>query len=90
MRLAIACILVASSLSTVVGCGASAQQPTVPSINVAESRDEASWTPPEAMEGMIKSEEVQAQEARAVRPNMSFRPNREERPARGAVHAATY
>jgi hypothetical protein len=86
--------VIVASLSTIVGCGGSAHGPhaaTPASVNVAEARDEASWTPPEEMAMQIKdgpkAETVAASERRL---ESSYRPNRNERPTAGAVHAATY
>ena len=86
--------VIVASLSTIVGCGASAHRSSVaPSgVNVAEVRDEACWSPPEEMAVQIR--EAKAPEAAAPitteRLKGSYRPNRQERPSSGAVHAATY
>jgi len=88
--------VIVASLSTIVGCGASSSATrftaTPASVNVAEVRDEACWTPPEEMAMQIK--EAKAPEAAPQSPQErlkgSYRPNRQDRPASGAVHAATY
>ena len=84
--------IIVASLSTVVGCGASANAArytaTPASVNVAEARDEACWTPPE--EVAMHIEETKEPEAAPKHLEISYRPNRQERPASGAVHAATY
>jgi hypothetical protein len=87
--------VIVASLSTIVGCGASAhsRSSVAPSgVNVAEARDEACWSPPEEMAVQIR--EAKAPEAAAPitteRLKGSYRPNRQERPVTGAVHAATY
>jgi hypothetical protein len=88
--------VIVASLSTVVGCGASAhgaRSSVAPSaVNVAEVRDEACWTPPEEVAMQIR--EAKAPEAPSPvaleRLKSSYRPNRQERPVTGAVHAATY
>lgn len=86
--------VILASLSTIVGCGASAgsarTSTTAASVNVAESRDESSWNPPEEIAMSIKDSAPAAAPApRRVRKE-PFRPNGGERPSRGAVHAATY
>jgi hypothetical protein len=91
-RLLIASIIVAS-LSTIVGCGASsgATRPsTMPSNDVADTRDDSSWTPPEAMEGAIVSQGAREASSHQSSTSTSYRPNRERRPTHGAIHAATY
>jgi hypothetical protein len=87
--------VIVASLSTIVGCGASAHRSSVaPSgVSVADIRDEACWSAPEEVAMQIR--EAKAPEAAAApvtteRLKGSYRPNRQERPASGAVHAATY
>jgi hypothetical protein len=88
--------VIVASLSTIVGCGASAHRSSVApsSVNVADARDEACWTAPEEVAMQIN--EAKAPEAAVATPATSerlkgsYRPNRQERPASGAVHAATY
>jgi hypothetical protein len=87
--------VIVASLSTIVGCGASATRhsATPASINVAEARDEACWTAPEEVAMHIHEttkEPASASVAESTRFEGSYRPNRQERPAAGAVHAATY
>jgi hypothetical protein len=87
--------VIVASLSTIVGCGASATRhsATPASVNVAEARDEACWTPPEEVAMHIQEttkEPEAASVAEKTRREGSYRPNRQERPAAGAVHAATY
>jgi hypothetical protein len=72
--------LVAASLSTIVGCGASSPQA------VAPTRDESSWMPAEQVAVSFSEAEAKAVEERAK--TSSFRPNRQDRPVRGAIHAA--
>jgi len=88
--------VIVASLSTIVGCGASAhasRSSVAPSgVNVADVRDEACWQAPEEVAMQIN--EAKAPEAAAAvtteKLKGSYRPNRQERPASGAVHAATY
>jgi hypothetical protein len=87
--------VIVASLSTIVGCGASSHATrytaTPASGNVADSRDEACWSPPE--EG-LQIREAKAPEGSTATTSenlkTSYRPNRQDRPASGAVHAATY
>jgi hypothetical protein len=87
--------VIVASLSTIVGCGASATRhsATPASVNVADVRDDACWTPPEEV-AMHIQETTKEPEAASVsekaRLEGSYRPNRQERPVAGAVHAATY
>ena len=79
--------VIIASLSSIVGCGASAHA-TRSSI-APSSRDEACWSAPEEVAMQIndaKAPEVVTTE----RLKSSYRPNRNERPSSGAVHAATY
>ncbi|MDB4937950.1 MAG: hypothetical protein JWP87_4922 [Labilithrix sp.] len=88
--------VIVASLSTIVGCGASSRATrytaTPASVNVAEVRDEACWSPPE--EGLqireAKAPEGSSTTASSESLKNSYRPNRQERPITGAVHAATY
>lgn len=87
--------VIVASLSTIVGCGASAhasRSSVAPSgVNIADARDEACWQAPEEVAMQIN--EAKAPEASPVTTEKlkgSFRPNRQDRPASGAVHAATY
>ena len=92
--------VIVASLSTIVGCGASSratQLTTTPaSVNVAGARDEACWTPADEMAVSIKespkapvvTEATTATEQQKLKG--SYRPNRNDRPTTGAVHAATY
>ena len=86
--------VIVASLSTIVGCGASAtQKPAMPaSTNVADARDEACWTAPEevAMHIQENAKDPGTAASEKVRLESSYRPNRQERPVTGAVHAATY
>ena len=90
--------VILASLSTIVGCGASraTQSSTTPaSVNVAGARDEACWTPPDEMAVTIKESPKAPESATPVAPEQvhlknSYRPNRNDRPSAGAVHAATY
>lgn len=92
MSRAIVLALVAACLSTVVGCGASqGRHSATPAAAVAAdtARDDASWTSPEERE-LAVVETGAAHESLRSDAATSFRPNRNERPTRGAVHAATY
>lgn len=87
--------VIVASLSTIVGCGASATRhsATPASVNVADARDEACWTPPEEVALRIQEPAKERDAAAApvkARLESSYRPNRQERPVTGAVHAATY
>lgn len=83
--------VIVASLSTIVGCGASARstRTTATPMNVADSRDESAWAAPEEVAMSINDATPAATPARE-RLKESFRPNRQDRPTRGAVHAATY
>jgi hypothetical protein len=61
-------------------------------VNVADARDEASWTPPDEVAMQIKDAPKAETVATSERTRLesSYRPNRNERPTAGAVHAATY
>lgn len=92
--------VIVASLSTIVGCGASSRgithSATPASVNVAETRDEACWTPPGDEMAVSIKESPKAPQAPVAAPveqqrlKGSYRPNRNERPTTGAVHAATY
>ena len=87
--------VIVASLSTIVGCGASAARhsATPAAVNVADARDEACWTPPEEVAMHIHETAKEPDGASAsekIRLESSYRPNRQERPVAGAVHAATY
>lgn len=89
--------VIVASLSTIVGCGASSHATrssiSPASVNVAEARDEASWCPPEELAVQIreaKAPESSVPSSAPERLKGSYRPNRQERPISGAVHAATY
>ncbi|MDB5217817.1 MAG: hypothetical protein JWO86_5744 [Myxococcaceae bacterium] len=86
--------VIVASLSTIVGCGASATRhsATPATVNVADVRDEACWTPPEevAMHIQETTKEPEAATPSEKKLEGSYRPNRQERPVVGAVHAATY
>jgi hypothetical protein len=73
---------VVASLSAVVGCGASSHAPQA----AVPSRDESSWMPAEQVAVSFSEAEAKAVEERAK--TSSFRPNRQDRPVRGAIHAA--
>ena len=94
-RILILSVIVAS-LSTVVGCGASGatrHSATPATVNVADVRDEACWTPPEEVAMHIQESTKEPESATASekkRLEGSYRPNRQDRPVVGAVHAATY
>lgn len=87
--------VIVASLSTIVGCGASAthHSATPASVNVADLRDEACWTPPEEVAMHIEESAKEPELTNAsvkARLEGSYRPNRQERPVSGAIHAATY
>jgi hypothetical protein len=78
--------VVVASLSTIVGCGAHSSHATA-----MTARDEASWTPPEEVAMKISdAKEPETQVPASENLKSSYRPNRQERPRAGAVHAATY
>ena len=78
--------LILASLSTVVGCGASSANRAIEA-----PRDEACWTPPgEIALSFAESKQASAPTAVAETEKLRMKPNRNERPTRGAVHAATY
>ena len=72
-------------VSTIVGCGASTRSSVTP------VRDEACWTAPEEVAMQIR-EETRSPEGVASDEHLkcSYRPNRQERPVAGAIHAAAY
>jgi len=85
-RILVLSAIVVASLSTIVGCGASSARP-------AEApRDEACWTPPGelAMSFPESKEGTPATTTVAETEKQRMKPNRNERPTSGAVHAATY
>jgi hypothetical protein len=84
--------LVVASLATVVGCGASSHAThitTTPNNALVAERDESSWTPPEEMALAIR-ESATSEGNEKTHAKSSYRPNRQDRPVRGAIHAATY
>lgn len=76
--------VILASVSTIVGCGASTRS------SVAPVRDEACWTAPEEVAMQIREEAKSPEGVTSERLKSSYRPNRQERPVAGAVHAATY
>ena len=87
--------VIVASLSTVVGCGARAARATASpaSVTTADTRDEECWTPPSEIAMSIS--EAKAPEGASATEGQekmkgSYRPNRNDRPSAGAVHAATY
>jgi hypothetical protein len=81
---------VAGLLSTVVGCGATAtRHSATPSAAVAQ-RDDASWSSPEERELAVVETGSPPASTRGDVTSISFRPNKNDRPTSGAVHAATY
>jgi predicted small lipoprotein YifL len=85
-RILVLSAVIVASLSTIVGCGASsANRP-------AEApRDEACWTPPgEIAMSFTESKEAATPAAAVETEKQRMKPNRNERPTSGAVHAATY
>lgn len=84
-----------ASISMIVGCGAGAtRHSATPSTTVA--CDESAWTPPDEMaisiatpKNVVAATPAQVQ-AGDSKLKGSYRPNRNDRPSRGAVHAATY
>ena len=79
--------VIVASLSTIVGCGASAHA-TRSSI-APSSRDEACWSAPEEVAMQINDSKA-PEVVKTERLKTSYRPNRNDRPSAGAVHAATY
>ena len=77
--------VILASVSSIVGCGASMHSSNAP------VRDEACWTAPEEVAMQIR-EEAKAPEGGGTTERLkgSYRPNRQEPPVAGAVHAATY
>ena len=79
--------VILASLSTVVGCGAT-------HTRVADARDEACWQAPEEVAMRITDGQPKPGDSATLGANEklkgSFRPNRNDRPVAGAVHAATY
>ncbi len=86
--------VVIASLSTVVGCGASTRHSAAPS-SVAVACDESAWTPPDELAVSFAAPKattaaVTPGQSEDAKMKSSYRPNRNDRPSRGAVHAATY
>lgn len=85
--------VVIASLSTIVGCGASTRHSAAPS-SVAIACDESAWTPPDELAVSFAAPKAAAAATPAqsedAKMKSSYRPNRNDRPSRGAVHAATY
>ncbi|MBS2020727.1 MAG: hypothetical protein JST00_48185 [Deltaproteobacteria bacterium] len=80
------------SISSVVGCGASATRhsATTPS---AIARDESSWCSPEEAETRMlekAAEHAPVNGPASTTVVQSYRHNEGARPTKGAVHAATY
>ena len=92
-RILVLSVLVAS-LSTIVACGASGSatgpSATPASASVADAHDEASWTPPGEMSMTIADAKEAPPAPHRAAKGHPFRPNRNDRPTTGAVHAATY
>lgn len=87
-----AIVLALACLSTAAGCGASAtRHSAIPAAALVAdtTRSEASWRSPEEDE-LVVVETGPAREGARSETATSYRPNREARPTRGAVHAATY
>lgn len=86
--LAVLVPVVLLSLASLVGCGAHPTHAAAPSTAAAgPSRDESMWSVPEETSIVSNGDESQ----RAVRSSqnaVSFRPNAQQRPTRGAIHAA--
>ena len=93
--------VIVASLSTIVGCGASAthHSATPSSVNVADVRDEACWTPPEEVamhiqrvdEGAGGRDRVRGEDAprRLVSPEPPGAPRRRRRPRRDLLSSTT-
>lgn len=91
-RLVLLSLIVAASLSTIVGCGSTSQGARSP-----DTRDEACWTPPGepgeiamSIKDAPKASAANTTPSEGEKMKTSYRPNRQERPTSGAVHAATY
>lgn len=82
------------SLSTVVGCGASATRHsgTPHSPEGAVARDESSWCSPEEVEMKMLEKAAAHAPTTATQGTIvqSYRRNESLRPTKGAIHAATY
>lgn len=79
------------SLSSVVGCGASAAHH--PANAPAVARDDSSWCSPEEAETKMLEKAATPAPVSASAPRhvvQSYRHNEGARPAKGAVHAAAY
>ena len=77
--------VILASVSTIVGCGASTRSSVTP------VRDEACWTAPEEVAMQIREEQKSPEGVGSdERLKSSYRPNRQERPIAGAIHAAAY
>jgi len=81
--------LVVASLSTIVGCGASTGATRI-AASPAEATQDECWTPP----GEVAMSFAQSKAAPTPTTDKaavgSYRPNRNDRPTTGAVHAAAY
>lgn len=86
--------LVVASLSTIVGCGASTgatrQTASPASVNVAEATQDECWTPPGEVAMSFAQSKAPATPTTDKAAVSSYRPNRNDRPTTGAVHAAAY
>lgn len=79
------------SLSSVVGCGASAPRASANAPSMA--RDDSSWCSPEEAETRMLEKAATPAPVNAAAPRnvvQSYRHNEGARPAKGAIHAATY
>lgn len=84
--LAVLVPVVVVSLASLVGCGAHPTHAAAPSTaGAGPSRDESMWSVPEETSIVSNGEE---QQVRSSDNAVSFRPNVQQRPTRGAIHAA--
>ena len=95
-RLVPSVLVVLGCLSSLAGCSAASNVAAGSSspANVAQetARDDASWASPEEKELTFveKPQAAPPKKPRIRRPSPAEVPNHEQRPVRGAVHAATY
>ena len=87
--------LVVSSLSTIVGCGASTTRHSATPAGATNVASDDPWSPPGEFKMSFAETKkttvaVPTVESQTERMTTSYRHNGNTRPTRGAVHAATY
>ncbi len=87
MRQIVLLSVVIASLSTVVGCGAHAPKQTATPTSAA-TYSALDCTPPPGGDMQFSFDDAPKAAARSNTAATSFRPNVQERPTRGAIHAA--